>query len=195
MNKLKLVVLHCCCAPCSCAVIEQVRQAAVEPHLFFYNPNIHPREEYERRKAELVRYATKVGVAFTDGDYDVDRWLELVKGHELDPERGLRCSLCFEMRLQKAAEFAMANGFQTFATTLSISRWKDFEQVCGEGRAVAAQFPSLTYWDCNWRGQNGVQRMQEISTQEQFYRQKYCGCVFSLNSSKPADGWRQQTEP
>ena len=157
-----------------------VRQAGVEPHLFFYNPNIHSNEEYERRKAELVRYAAKVGVAVTDGDYDLDHWLALVKGHETDPERGLRCSICFDMRLQKTAEFAVANGFSAFATTISISRWKDFDQVCRAGRAVAARFPSLTYWDCNWRKKNGSQRMQELTHQEQFYRQNYCGCLFSL---------------
>lgn len=177
------VVLHCCCAPCSCAVIESILQNGMEPLLFFYNPNVHPQDEYERRKAEIVRYAAKVGVVCIEGAYDTERWHGLVKGREADPERGQRCSICFEMRLAMTAVLATEQGIPVFATTLSISRWKNFEQICLAGERVAASFPGLTYWNCNWRKNNGSQRMQEIVRQEQFYRQSYCGCCYSHKAS------------
>ena len=105
------ILLHSCCAPCSGSVIEDIHKADLKLTVFFYNPNIHPREEYEIRKEENVRYAKDNNIPFVDADYDSDRWFEMTQGHESDPERGERCSMCFEMRFIKTAEYASRNGF------------------------------------------------------------------------------------
>jgi hypothetical protein len=146
---------------------------------FFYNPNVHPQAEYDLRKNEIVRYAAKMGVPCLEEMYDPDRWDEVVRGHEADPERGSRCSLCFEMRLLKTAEVAASRGYSVIATTLAISRRKNCAQVAEAGRRAAAAVPGITYLDCNWRKQGGVQRMDEIVQAEGFYRQQYCGCHYS----------------
>ncbi len=151
--------------------------------VFFYNPNIYPRSEYEHRKSELVRYVQKVRIPFVDADYDDQQWLEMTRGRGEDPERGERCNLCFDMRLQKAAAYAAKEGFKVFTTTLGISRWKDLEQVTRAGRRAAKLFPGLVYWEHNWRLQGGTDQMEQIAKEENFYRQRYCGCLYSLRES------------
>ena len=173
------VLLHCCCAPCSGAVIERLLQMGVTPTLFFYNPNIHPSTEYERRKNELIRYAHTQGIPCIEAEYDPERWASIVQGHESDPERGERCSLCFGMRLQRTAQYAAANGFSVIATTLGLSRRKDREQVAAAGRWAATTVDSVSYFDYDWRKGGGSQRGDEIARNEGFYRQRYCGCRFS----------------
>ena len=177
----KKILLHSCCAPCSCSVIDLLLTQEIVPTLFFYNPNIHPKEEYERRKEELVRYAMKRGVTCVDGDYDVDRWFELIQGHEKDPERGMRCSICFEMRFRKTAEYASQHGFKVISSSLGFSRWKDFDQVTQAGKRAVKRVEDITYFEYNWRKGDAIARSREISSEEQFYRQRYCGCLFSLN--------------
>lgn len=177
------VLLHCCCAPCACSIIERILHAKIDFAIFFYNPNIHPEEEYQRRKGEIVAYANKQRVPVIDADYDPSVWLEHVKGYEHEPERGKRCSLCFEFRLRKTAEYASKHGFSGISTTLGISRWKNFEQVTEAGRRAISSFPSLSYLDVNWRKDGGVVRMEELIKQEQFYRQNYCGCVYSIRKN------------
>src|SRR3989338_7605265 len=165
----KKVLLHSCCAPCSGSVIQDIHKQGIELTIFFYNPNIHPRQEYEIRKAENIRYAEKEGIPFVDADYD--------------PERGERCGMCFEMRFVKTAEYAHQNGFKTITSCLGISRWKDFDQVTKAGERAAALFPGVTYWGYNWRKENGSARMYEIAKEENFYKQEYCGCAYSLRDS------------
>ena len=174
------ILLHCCCAPCACSIIEQLLHTNNELAVFFYNPNIYPEEEYHRRKAEIVAYATKQKVPAIDADYDPSVWRDYVKGYENEPERGKRCSLCFAFRLQKTAQYASEHGFSVISTTLGISRWKNFEQVTEAGRKAVSCFPSLSYLDVNWRKDGGAARMEEIIRQEQFYRQQYCGCQYSI---------------
>lgn len=151
--------------------------------IFFYNPNIHPREEYDMRKEENIRFAEKVGVPFVDADYDSDNWFARTKGMEWEPERGARCTECFDMRLERTALYAHENGFPLFTTCLGISRWKNMEQVNGCGRRAAERYPDVKFWDYNWRKNGGSNRMIEISKREQFYQQEYCGCIYSLRDS------------
>lgn len=179
----KKVLLHCCCAPCSCSILQRMLEAGLEPTLYFYNPNIYPREEYQKRKGEVIRYAKKRNVPFVDADQDHDAWFEAIRGHEEDQERGERCSLCFEMRLGKTAAYAAENGFKVFTTSLAISRWKDLGQVTRAGKLSAKLFPEVVYWDHNWRLQGGQEQMEKISQEENFYRQNYCGCLYSLRES------------
>jgi len=160
--------------------MERLAREGVRHEVFFFNPNIHPDEEYRRRKDENKRFADKLGVPFHDADRDHDSWLEAVAGHESDPERGVRCGLCFAYRLRAAASWAAGHGFGRFTTSLGISRWKDFAQVCAAGRAAAAAFPEVEFWDVNWRKGGGAARMDELARQEAFYRQNYCGCEFAM---------------
>ena len=174
------VLLHVCCAPCSCAILEGMKTSGLDVTVFFYNPNIHPREEYEKRKAEIVTFAAKMSVPFIDADYDTENWFARVKGLEQEPERGKRCSVCFDMRLEQTARYAKANGFPFIATSLSISRHKNQEQVHEAGHAAAARFDGVRFWDYNWRAKGGADRGAALAKQEGFYRQNYCGCAYSL---------------
>jgi len=182
-NGEKRVLLHSCCAPCTGEIIEAMIESGIEPTVFFYNPNIHPKKEYEIRKAEIIRFADKVNAPFVDADYDQDVWFKRVKGLESEPERGRRCSVCFDMRLERAALFAIEHNFTVFTSSFGISRWKDMDQVNASGWRAADRYPNLVYWAYNWRKQGGSRRMFEISRREQFYRQKYCGCVYSLRDT------------
>jgi len=173
------VLLHSCCAPCSCEIIEGLVASGMETTVFYYNPNIDTREEYEHRKAENKRFADKLGVPFVDADYDNDAWLERVKGLEAEPERGKRCTVCFAMRLQRAALYAHENGFPLLATSLGISRLKNQAQVYACGRAAVLPYDDVLFWDYNWRAKGGADRGAAIAKREEFYRQTYCGCSFS----------------
>jgi len=101
----------------------------------------------------------------------------------MDEERGERCSLCFEMRFVKTADYARKNGFNVITSCLGISRWKDFDQVTQAGIKAASLFPGVTYWEYNWRKKGGSQRMYKIAKEETFYQQQYCGCVYSLRDT------------
>ena len=102
---------------------------------------------------------------------------------EFEPERGIRCTMCFDMRFEKAAQYANENGFPVFTSSLGISRWKNMNQINDCGRRAAEQYPGLVYWDFNWRKGGGSARMIEISKREHFYQQEYCGCAYSLRDS------------
>lgn len=177
------LLLHSCCAPCSGEVMEALLAAGIDYTIFFYNPNIHPVKEYELRKDENVRFAAQHGVPFVDADYDTDNWFARAKGMENEPERGIRCTMCFDMRFERTALYAHEHGFAAISSSLGISRWKNMEQINDCGHRAAARYPDLVYWDYNWRKGGGSQRMIEISKRERFYQQEYCGCVYSLRDT------------
>ena len=210
----KRILLHVCCAPCSGAVIEALCRQGLETVVFWSNGNICTAEENRRRLDTLLPYAAKFGVRVVEDAYDHEAWRAFVCGRLGErsaaglasyPERGARCLECFRFRLQRAAAYAAANGFDCLATSLASSRWKSLEQVEEAGRwAVAScsplchserseespslchserseESPSLTFWPQNWR-KGGLQpRRQEIIREEGFYNQTFCGCEYSLN--------------
>ncbi len=175
-------LLHVCCAPCSGPVIEKMLIKGARPTILFYNPNIHPVEEYEYRKVSVINYAKKVGLNFIDLDYDTEVWFERVKGLENEPERGRRCSICFDIRLERTALYAQENGFQYFATSNGIANQKDMDQVNQSGLLAASRYPGVYFMPIDWREEGGIQRISVIAKKERFYKQEYCGCVFSLRS-------------
>lgn len=183
----KKVLLHSCCAPCSGEVMEAMLASGIDYTIYFYNPNIHPHKEYMLRKEENVRFAEKFGIPFIDkdDDYENDRkeWFAKAKGMEFEPERGIRCTMCFDMRFEKAAQYAHEHGFPVFTSSLGISRWKNMAQINDCGRRAAAPYDDVVYWDFNWRKGGGSARMIEISKRENFYQQEYCGCAYSLRDS------------
>lgn len=128
------LLLHTCCAPCSSAIIETLLNEKIRPTVYYCNPNIYPRGEYEKRKAECSRYAAECGIDMVDADYNHESWLQCVSGLEDEPERGVRCSECFRHRLLSSAQYAVSHGFDTLATTLASSRWKNLDQVNAAGR-------------------------------------------------------------
>lgn len=182
-NGDKKVLLHSCCAPCSGEVMEAMTASGIDYTIFFYNPNIHPKREYEIRKTENIRFAEKHNIPFIDADYDADNWMARAKGLENEPERGARCTMCFDMRFERTALYAAENGFSVITSSLGISRWKDMNQINGCGERAAAKYDGVTYWTYNWRKGGGSARMIEISKREEFYQQEYCGCVYSLRDT------------
>jgi len=183
------LLLHSCCAPCAGEIMEAVAASEIKTTVYFYNPNIHPLQEYELRKDENKRYCQKLGFDFIDADYDKDNWFKRIKGLENEPERGERCTKCFDMRFERSALYAHENNFFLFATTLGISRWKDLDQVNNSGLRAADRYSGLNFWDFNWRKAGGSPRMIEISKREEFYQQEYCGCVYSLRDTNK---WRKE---
>ena len=183
------LLLHSCCAPCAGEIMEALAASNIKTTVYFYNPNIHPTEEYEIRKNENKRFCDKLGFECIDGDYDKDNWFERIKGLEDEPERGKRCTQCFDMRFERSALFAQENGYGVYATTLGISRWKDMNQINTSGLRAAKRYEDVSYWDFNWRKQGGSSRMIEISKREEFYQQEYCGCVYSLRDT---NRWRRK---
>ena len=160
--------------------METLLSAGIEYTVFFYNPNIHPRQEYDLRKEENQRFAEKHHIPFVDADYDKEQWFLRTQGLEFEKERGQRCEQCFDMRLERTALYAYEHGFKVFTSSVGISRWKDLQQVNRCGLRAAARYPGLTYWTYNWRKQGGSQRQINLVHREHFYRQEYCGCVHSL---------------
>lgn len=187
-NGAEKLLLHSCCAPCSGEVMEALLASNIDFSIFFYNPNIHPVQEYEIRKQENIAFAQQHGIPFIDADYDKDNWFERVKGMEYEPERGKRCTACFDMRFERTALYAAEHGFPVISSSLGISRWKDMEQINGAGQRAAARYPNMVYWTYNWRKQGGAARMYEIAKRENFYKQEYCGCVYSLRDT---NAWRK----
>lgn len=182
------VLLHSCCAPCAGELMEAMQESGIALTIFFYNPNIHPKKEYEIRKSENIRYAEKMGIPFVDADYDVQNWFARAKGMEHEPERGIRCTACFDMRFERTALYAHENGFDVFTSSLGLSRWKNMDQINDCGIRAAGHY-GITYWDYNWRKNGGGARMYEIAKREEFYQQEYCGCIFSLRDTNE---WREK---
>ena len=174
------LALHACCAPCSSAVLERLHEA-FEIAVYYYNPNIAPEEEFRRRAAEQRRLASEMplrDVRVAVGDYDPERYYELVRGHEGDPEGGARCAICFEMRLRKTAAFAREIGADYFTTTLSISPLKDAQLLNELGARIAAE-SGVAYLHSDFKKREGYKRSCALSEEYGLYRQDYCGCVFS----------------
>ncbi len=177
------IVLHSCCAPCSAAIIEALLANDIEPVIFYFNPNIYPREEYIIRRDECTRYAASLGLEIVDGDYDHIRWLDSVRGLESAPERSFRCLDCFRLRLLATARFAADNGISVFTTTLASSRWKSLEQIATAGRYAASLVAGTIFWEQNWRKGGLQERRGELLRENNFYNQLYCGCEFSTRQN------------
>src|SRR3989338_6608769 len=118
----KQLLLHSCCAPCAGDIMETLLESDIPYTIYFYNPNIHPLKEYEMRKNENKRFADKYHIPFIDADYDKDEWFKRTKGMEWEPERGIRCTMCFDMRFERTALYAYEHNFNIFTSSLGISR-------------------------------------------------------------------------
>lgn len=173
-DKEKILLLSCC-APCSCAVIKTMAEDKKDFSVVFYNPNIRPVAEYEKRRDENKRLCEFYHVPFIELEYDNERWCQLTQGLENEPERGKRCSLCFYMRLKRIMEYAKENGFTATASVLGVSRYKNLDQV-NEMAEWAARETKFPYIEIEGR-KNGMQALREELIKELgLYNQTYCGC-------------------
>lgn len=176
---MKEMLLHSCCAPCASAVIERLLPD-FELSLFYYNPNITDRHEYEFRLSELKRLLREAypSVLLIEGSYEPERYLEAVSGLETEPEGGGRCELCFGLRLGETAKKAAELGFDCFDSTLSISPHKSYPLISSTGRKYAESC-GVEYMGGDYKKNKGFERSVELSKKYSLYRQDFCGCRFS----------------
>ncbi len=177
------LLLHSCCAPCSSYVIEYLSEY-FSITVFYYNPNIYPEDEYEKRVAEQMRFIeefpAKHPVDFIRGDFEKDKFYDAVKGYEGAKEGGERCERCFCLRLSKTAKLAGELGAGYFTTTLSISPLKNAEKLNEIGEELSKEY-GVPYLCSDFKKKNGYKRSVELSAMYGMYRQDYCGCIFSKN--------------
>ena len=177
MDKNIKLILMSCCAPCSAGAIKQLADGeipAIEDFIvMFFNPNIYPWDEYQKRLNEQIKYCEKLGVKYVIGDYNHDDWRKAVCGLENEPERGARCSKCFAFRFCYACEYAKKHGFNAIASVFGVSRFKSQAQVDAAANESCGEIKYLPIkWDENLR--------ISINRESEFYRQNYCGCEFSM---------------
>ena len=180
------LLLHSCCGPCSSAVLEKLCPY-FDVTVFYYDPNIHPRKEYDRRAAEQKRLLEEMRpsgkrVGLIVGEWDAEEWFRLTRGLEAEKEGGKRCEVCFEMRLRKTAEAAAKGGFDLFASTLTVSPHKDPDKVNLAGFR-AQEAAGVRYLPSDFKKRDGYLRSLRLSDEYGLYRQDYCGCVYSMRHS------------
>ena len=180
-NEVPTVLLHSCCAPCSSYVIEYLSKFFYIT-ILYYNPNISPVSEYEKRKAEQIRLINSMDtiypVKIIDCDYDNDLYEKAIKGLECEPERGLRCHVCYRLRLDKTAQFALENNFDYFGTTLTVSPYKNSDAINSIGLDLEDNY-NISFLVSDFKKKNGYKRSIELSSLYNLYRQNYCGCKYS----------------
>ena len=176
-NKLKneKILLLSCCAPCSVGVIERFKKEGRDFAVLFYNPNIQPLEEYEKRLNENKRLCEEEGIEFFSLEYEPEKWKEATIGLENEPEKGKRCDKCFALRLRRAAQFALENGFSSFTSVLGVSRYKNFDQVTNIALKISKE-EGIIYEATNWRKEGGEDRRAKLAKEKNLYHQTYCGC-------------------
>lgn len=177
----KKLLLHSCCAVCSSHVIS-VLAGEYDLSVFYYNPNIWPRDEYEHRKAEQIRLINEADfcrdVKYYDLDYDHSEFTDYVKGLEQEPEGGARCSFCFRLRLDATARFAIANGFDCFCTTLTVSPHKNSRVINAIGMELSEKY-GLEWLYSDFKKKDGYLHSTRLAKEYNLYRQRFCGCEFA----------------
>lgn len=174
----KKILLHVCCGPCATSSVLRLIDEGWEPVLFFSNSNIYPYEEFEKRYDNLLIVASRYGLNVIKGEYDHEAWREWVKGLEDEPEHGKRCSRCFRFNLLRAEKEAEKEGIEHFATTLTVSRFKNSALIFHEGEDLQG------FEKIDFKKKDGFALSCRLSAELGLYRQKYCGCEFSLEGGR-----------
>ena len=177
------LLLHACCAPCSSYVLEYLTQY-FDITVFFYNPNISPESEYLHRVSEIKRLISEMcpTVKFIEGRYEPEKFYEMAKGLENEPERGARCVKCYRMRIEESAVIAKQNNFDYFTTTLSISPQKDSHVLNSIGKEISEIY-NVPYLYSDFKKKGGYKRSIELSAEFHLYRQNFCGCIYSKKNA------------
>ena len=175
------LLLHACCAPCSTACLERLANF-FKVTIFYYNPNITDEIEYKKRIEEIKKLLTlispKYKVELLEGSYEPNKFFEMAKGLEKEPERGKRCFKCYEMRLEETAKIASKLGFKNFCTTLTLSPHKNANWINEIGKKLNTEYDS-NYLYSDFKKKEGYKRSIELSKEYNLYRQDYCGCIYS----------------
>ena len=173
------LLLHSCCAPCSSYVLEYLNKY-FSIAIFYYNPNISPESEYLHRVKEQKRLISEMcpEVGFIEGKYEPERFYEMSKGLENEPERGARCLKCYRLRIEETAREAVSRGYDYFTTTLSISPQKDSSVLNEIGKSISEKY-NIPYLYSDFKKRGGYKRSIELSAEYNLYRQDFCGCIYS----------------
>lgn len=181
INKTEKILLHSCCAPCSSYVISYLTRY-FDITILYYNPNIYPFEEYEKRKKEQIRLINEIETInkldYIECDYDNELYTRLIKGLENEPERGSRCNICYEMRIEKTAQLAKENNYDYFCTTLSVSPYKNATLINEIGKKMEEKY-NIKWLYSDFKKKDGYKESIELSKKYNLYRQNYCGCIYS----------------
>ena len=179
------MLVHICCSVDSHYFLSELKKAYPQESFvgFFYNPNIHPKAEHDLRLSDVRRSCDILKIPLIEGDYELEKWLSSVKGQEDEPEKGARCSTCFDVRLEKSAQIAKDLGEKTFTTTLLSSPMKEQETLYQQGDIIAQGY-DLDFIKINVRKNGGVQKQNELAKRDNLYRQNYCGCQFALSKQR-----------
>lgn len=177
LHKQPKLLLHICCAGCG-AYVTQILKDDYAVDLYFFNPNIYPREEYSKRLKELNKISKKLKVKLYVGKYEHNKWLKAIIGHEQDKEREERCVICYQYRLEASAKFASKNHYQYFTSTLTVSPHKDSNAISKIGRDLEKKY-KIKFLDQNFKKKDGFKKASKLSKDFGLYRQNYCGCEFS----------------
>ena len=183
-GKKPALLLHACCAPCSSAVLEQLKEY-FDITVFFYNPNISPESEFVFRLDELKKLVDEMGIDTTkviSPLYNPDEFYDIAKGLESLPEGSERCARCYKLRLERSFLYAKENGFDYVTTTLSISPYKNAQWLNEIGAELSEKY-GVKYLFSDFKKGDGYKRSMELSTLYNLYRQNYCGCIYSKNQS------------
>ena len=177
-DEKRKLLLHVCCAPCAAQVVSELHDDFALTG-FFYNPNIHPEQEYRLRLSEFRRYALSSGLEIIEGQYDKPEWFRAAAGYEDEPEGGERCRICFSKRIEKTASAAKEMGYCFFATTLTIGPAKSADVINEIGEGAGKKY-GLQFLSADFKKRDGFRKSCELSRKYNLYRQNYCGCVFSM---------------
>ena len=182
----KRLLVHVCCAPDATVAFERL-SGEWDVIGYFYNPNIHPSEEYAKRLTEFVQLGRAMGMETRQGEYVVDEWFEAIRGLENEPEKGKRCEVCYRFRMEETARLAKFEGFDAFATVLTVSPHKNAQKINATGQELSEKY-GVSYLQTDLKKKDGFKRSVELSRQFGLYRQKYCGCQFSWHDDLPVGG-------
>lgn len=178
------MLVHICCAPDALYVMGLLGED-YDVSGYFYNPNIHPRQEYERRREETKKVASTLEFDLVEGLYEDSLWHKLTAKFKEEPEKGRRCDVCYALRLARTAQRASELGFDAYATVMSLSPWKKAEVMNKIGKMFGRRY-SIEFLEANFKKKDGFKKSVELSRQHGLYRQDYCGCIYSLNREKTA---------
>ena len=186
IDRPKRLLLHSCCAPCSSHVISFLTNY-FDITILYYNPNISPKEEYDKRKKEQIRLIKEIdknnSIDIIDCDYDNNLYEKSIKGYEKCPERGDRCTICFNLRLDKTAKIASMNNYDYFCSTLTVSPYKNSKLINEIGKKMEDKY-KVKWLYSDFKKDNGYKHSIELSKKYGLYRQDYCGCKYSIREKK-----------
>ena len=176
------LLIHTCCAVCMCYPKTLLENENYETIFYFYNPNIYPIKEYERRRDEFIDYAKSLNISVyvEENEKYIEEWNNDIKGFENEPERGARCNICFKHRINKAFEYAKNINAQYVSTVMTVSPHKNSKVIEEIGNSLAEKYYPIEYLHIDFKKKDGFKKTNIIANEAGLYRQNYCGCRFSI---------------